>query len=112
MTLLVAISGTTPAHFRSITPEPISKPLASLIPTKSTLLYLVAISYRASFSAPVYNSYSTLSPHPYSNERLDSNKISQFTKTYDKENKYIGDPYDFINDKMKIFLNLCYHIDI
>lgn len=110
--LLAAILGTTPAYFRSPTPEPTSEPLAPSVPTMLASLYSVAIPYMAPSSAPVYNPYSTLPPYPYPNKRLDTNKISQFTKTYDKENKYTGDPYDLINDKMGIFLNLCYYMDI
>lgn len=112
MNLLAAILGTTPAYFRSPTPELMPEPLVPSVRTMSTSPYLVAIPSMAPSSIPVYDLYSTLPPHPYSNKRLDVNKISQFTKTYDKENKYTGDPYDLIDDKMRIFLNLCYYMDI
>ena len=31
---------------------------------------------------------------------------------YDKTSKYTSEPYDLLDDKMKVFLNVCFHIDI
>ncbi|KAM4067967.1 hypothetical protein HRG_009719 [Hirsutella rhossiliensis] len=38
-----------------------------------------------------------------SNERLDPAVSAQFLKTFDKDQKYTGEPYDLLDDKMKIF---------
>ena len=99
-------------------PSPIPKPSGPSAssaypgPSGSSAAYPVPVLYAPVPTSATYDPYTSLPPHPYPNERLDSSKLSQFTKTYDKDNKYTGDPYDLIDDKMRIFLNLCYHMEI
>ena len=59
-----------------------------------------------------YNPYRTLPPRRYRNERLDANLMSTFMKMYDKTKKYTGKPYDLLDDKLKLFLDVCYHIGV
>src|SRR6266516_2784041 len=61
---------------------------------------------------PVYDEYKSLPPRPVPNKRLDPTKSTQFVKTYDREKKYTGEPYDLLDDKMRIFFNICYHAEI
>lgn len=74
------------------------------------------VPYRPATSIPPNNShrdpYSTLPPIEISNQRLDPSKSTQFVKMYDKTSKYTGEPYDLLDDKLKIFLNVCFHTDI
>ncbi|XP_044724429.1 uncharacterized protein HRG_02325 [Hirsutella rhossiliensis] len=47
--------------------------------------------------------YKALPPRSVPNERLDPAVSAQFLKTFDKDQKYTGEPYDLLDDKMKIF---------
>lgn len=59
-----------------------------------------------------YDPYGTLPPQHVDNERLDLAKSAQFVKTFDDSRKYTGEPYDLLDDKMKMFFNICYHAEI
>ncbi|KAM4067767.1 hypothetical protein HRG_009842 [Hirsutella rhossiliensis] len=56
--------------------------------------------------------YKALPPRSVPNERLDPAVSAQFLKTFDKDQKYTGEPYDLLDDKMKIFFNICFHAQI
>lgn len=53
------------------------------------------------------NSYNTLPPEHIKNEDLDSYVLTHFTKLRDKDKMYTGEPYDILDDKLRIFLNIC-----
>lgn len=112
MNLLTVTLGTISVYFRSTMPEPIPDHLVSSIPIILASPYPVIILYIISFSTLVYNPYSILPPHLYLNKWLNANKISQFIKIYNKEKKYTKDLYDLIDNKIRIFLNFCYYMDI
>jgi hypothetical protein len=58
-----------------------------------------------------HNSYHNLPPVPIPNERLKSNKAALFIKMYDKNECYIGKPYNLFNDKLQTFFNICHNIE-
>ncbi|KAI1002729.1 hypothetical protein K3495_g5471 [Podosphaera aphanis] len=76
----------------------------------------IALPYDRTVSRPPFDRYydphSTLPPIDFPNQRLDPAKSTQFVRMYEKASKYTGEPYDLLDDKMKIFLNVCFHIDI
>jgi hypothetical protein len=59
-----------------------------------------------------YNPYRTLPPHRHKNERLDTSLMTTFIKMFEKDKKYTRQPYDLLDDKLKIFLDICYHVQI
>ncbi|KAM4067912.1 hypothetical protein HRG_009755 [Hirsutella rhossiliensis] len=77
---------------RNLIPSPIFPgKLSQDIPTQQTQTNLTGISR----TRPC--------PSFRSNERLDPAVSAQFLKTFDKDQKYTGEPYDLLDDKMKIF---------
>ena len=60
--------------------------------------------YTSQFCLVAYDPYSSLPPVPVPNERLDSSTMLQFIKTYDRNKMYTGNPYDLLDDKLKIFI--------
>ena len=61
---------------------------------------------------PPHDPYKTLPPRWSRNDRLDANKITQFSKLWDNSNKYTGNAYDLLDDKIKIFFSICWQVDI
>jgi hypothetical protein len=59
-----------------------------------------------------HNPYHDLPPVPVPNERLEPNKAALFMKMYDKNERYTGKLYDFFNDKLQTFFNICHNIKI
>jgi hypothetical protein len=59
-----------------------------------------------------YDPYSTLPPHHYDNERCELNLIGHFSKTFEKEKRYNGEPYNLLDDTLQIFFDICYHAGI
>ncbi|KAF7575713.1 hypothetical protein PtrM4_073370 [Pyrenophora tritici-repentis] len=59
-----------------------------------------------------YDPYKTLPPRWSRNDRLDANTITQFSKLWDNSNKYTGNAYDLLDDKIKIFFSICWQVDI
>jgi hypothetical protein len=43
---------------------------------------------------------------------LEPEKIARFIKSWDPAQKWSGDPYDLLDDKIKVFLNICYFNEI
>ena len=59
-----------------------------------------------------YDPYKTLPPRWCRNEKLNTNTITQFSKIWDNNKKYTRDAYDLLDDKIRIFFNICWQIDI
>jgi hypothetical protein len=59
-----------------------------------------------------YDPYKTLPPRWSRNDRLGANTITQFSKLWDHSNKYTGNAYDLLDDKIKIFFSICWQVDI
>ncbi|KAI0993120.1 hypothetical protein K3495_g15064, partial [Podosphaera aphanis] len=74
--------------------------------------YPVPTPYTPQLRSGTYDPYSSLPPVPVPNEQLDPSIMLQFTKTYDREKKYTGNAYDLLDDKLKIFFNICFHTRI
>ena len=74
--------------------------------------YPVQMQYMPQPNLPSYDPYSTLPPRPVPNARLDPSISSQFVKTFDRKKKYTGEPYDLLEDKLRMFFNICYHAEI
>lgn len=62
--------------------------------------------------APQYDPYKTLPPRRVPNQPLEPQRITQFSKAWDRKNKWTGKPYDLLDDKLRIFLNLCHYSGI
>ncbi|KAF2744305.1 hypothetical protein M011DRAFT_470717, partial [Sporormia fimetaria CBS 119925] len=60
----------------------------------------------------VHDPFRTLPPRWCRNEKLNANTITQFSKIWDNNKKYTGDAYDLLDDKIRIFFNICWQIDI
>jgi hypothetical protein len=56
-----------------------------------------------------HDPYFDLLPRPISNERLDPTKAAIIIKLWDKDKRYIGNIYDLLDDKMRLFYDICYH---
>ncbi|XP_044724655.1 GAG-pre-integrase domain-containing protein [Hirsutella rhossiliensis] len=54
--------------------------------------------------------YTTLPPADIPNGIVDANTQQKFTKIWDKEKNYTGEPYDLLDDKLRIFMSICYNI--
>ncbi|KAI0993883.1 hypothetical protein K3495_g14301 [Podosphaera aphanis] len=63
-------------------------------------------------STMLQNPYITLPPEPTINEDLDPHVLTQFAKLWDKGKMYTGEPYDILDDKLRIFLNICKFLKI
>ena len=61
---------------------------------------------------PPHDPYKTLPPRWSRNDRLDANTITQFSKLWDNSNKYTGNAYDLLDDKIKVFFSICWQVDI
>ncbi|KAF2023536.1 hypothetical protein EK21DRAFT_118683, partial [Setomelanomma holmii] len=59
-----------------------------------------------------HNPYKTLPPQWSCNDQLDANIITQFSKLWDNSNKYTGNAYDLLDDKIKVFFSICWQVDI
>ncbi|KAF7567022.1 DUF1421 multi-domain protein [Pyrenophora tritici-repentis] len=59
-----------------------------------------------------HDPYKTLPPRWSRNDRLEANTITQFSKLWDNSNKYTGNAYDLLDDKIKIFFSICWQVDI
>lgn len=53
------------------------------------------------------NSYNTLPPLQTENEGLNSFRITQFSKLWDHMRMYPGEPYEMLDDKLRILLDIC-----
>lgn len=56
--------------------------------------------------------YTKLPPDYVLNGLPDPDKISKFLKSFDNNYKWSGEPYDFLDDKVRIMLNICHFNDI
>ncbi|KAM4061611.1 reverse transcriptase (RNA-dependent DNA polymerase) [Hirsutella rhossiliensis] len=56
--------------------------------------------------------YTTLPPADIPNGIVDANTQQKFTKIWDKEKNYTGEPYDLLDDKLRIFMSICYNIQV
>lgn len=92
------------------TVQPTSDPYDWAPPRSST--YPATTPFPPPAVPPTYDAYKSLPPRPVPNEHLDPAKATQFIKTFDKEKKYTGEPYDLLDDKMRILFNICYHAEI
>jgi hypothetical protein len=72
-------------------------------------------------SVPPFTSQITPAPHdpyfdlllrPIPNKRLDSTKAAMVIKLWNKDKRYIGNAYDLLDDKIRLFYNICYHNEI
>ncbi|KAF1942217.1 hypothetical protein EJ02DRAFT_345997, partial [Clathrospora elynae] len=59
-----------------------------------------------------HDPYKTLPPRWSHNDRLNASTITQFSKLWDNSNKYTGNAYDLLDDKIKIFFSICWQVDI
>jgi len=59
-----------------------------------------------------HDPYKTLPPRWSRNDRLSANTITQFSKLWDNSNKYTGNAYDLLDDKIKVFFSICWQVDI
>ncbi|KAF1936906.1 hypothetical protein EJ02DRAFT_447775 [Clathrospora elynae] len=59
-----------------------------------------------------HNPYKTLPPRWSRNNRLNASTITQFSKLWDNSNKYTGNAYDLLDDKIKIFFSICWQVNI
>jgi hypothetical protein len=58
------------------------------------------------------NPYREIPPRRYPNKPLPLTVRTQFIKMVEKDMRYIGEAYDVIDDKVKLFLDLCYSAEI
>ncbi|KAI6249905.1 hypothetical protein HI914_02027 [Erysiphe necator] len=58
------------------------------------------------------NPYNTLPPLPTENEDLNPFDITQISKLWDYGKMYTGEPYDILDDKLRIFFNICKFLKI
>ncbi|KAH8742800.1 hypothetical protein F5883DRAFT_656357 [Diaporthe sp. PMI_573] len=59
-----------------------------------------------------YDPYKHLPPRHYDNDKLDPQKKMIFTKTWGNQSRWSGEPYDLLDDKLKVLLNICYFCDV
>ena len=90
--------------------QQMTNPYSWVPPKPST--YPVTAPFPPPVIPPTYDAYKSLPPRPVPNERLDPTKATQFIKTFDREKRYTGEPYDLLDDKMRILFNICFHAEI
>ena len=56
--------------------------------------------------------YKKLPPDDVKSERLDASLITHFTKNFDRDRKYNGDPYSLLDDALTTFFDICWHAQI
>jgi len=59
-----------------------------------------------------YDPYWTIPPIPYANKKTDPRQINQFIKHWKEEDKYTGDQYDLLDEKVRMFYSICRSADI
>jgi hypothetical protein len=88
---------------------------------ETRLVYEAFVARKPYSLVPPFTSQITPAPHdPYfdllprfiPNERLDSTKAAIMIKLWNKDKKYIGNAYDLLNDKVRLFYNICYYSKI
>ncbi|KJZ68969.1 hypothetical protein HIM_11642 [Hirsutella minnesotensis 3608] len=56
--------------------------------------------------------YTKLPPDDTPNTTVDSDVQQKFMKLWDKDQNYTGEPYDLLDDKLRIFMSICYNIQV
>ena len=56
--------------------------------------------------------YRKLPTDDMKNDMLESSMITHFSKNFDKEQKYSGEPYSLLDDTLTIFFDICWHAQI
>ncbi|KAI1101089.1 hypothetical protein F4804DRAFT_335626 [Jackrogersella minutella] len=57
-------------------------------------------------------SFWELPPRNVQNERLDPDLITKFAKCWNTKDSYTGDAYDILDDKVRMMLSECFHLQI
>ncbi|KJZ69538.1 hypothetical protein HIM_11080 [Hirsutella minnesotensis 3608] len=58
------------------------------------------------------DAYTKLPPDDIPNAAVNSDVQQKFMKLWDKEKSYTGEPYDLLDDKLRIFMSICYNIQV
>ncbi|KAM4062413.1 hypothetical protein HRG_011188 [Hirsutella rhossiliensis] len=56
--------------------------------------------------------YTKLPPDDIPNATVDGDTQQKFMKLWDKDKNYTGEPYDLLDDKIRIFMSICYNIQV
>ncbi|KAM4066206.1 hypothetical protein HRG_012064 [Hirsutella rhossiliensis] len=59
-----------------------------------------------------FGEYMKLPPDNIPNAIVDSDIQQKFMKTWNKDRNYTGEPYDLLDDKLRLFLSNCSHIQV
>ncbi|KAM4059821.1 polyprotein [Hirsutella rhossiliensis] len=59
-----------------------------------------------------FGEYMKLPPDNIPNAIVDSDIQQKFMKTWNKDRNYTGEPYDLLDDKLRLFLSNCSHIPV
>ncbi|KAM4064076.1 hypothetical protein HRG_012590 [Hirsutella rhossiliensis] len=63
-------------------------------------------------SSPTSSKRTQRFPADIPNDIVDADTQQKFTKIWDKEKNYTGEPYDLLDDKLRIFMSICYNIQV
>ncbi|KAM4067940.1 hypothetical protein HRG_009739 [Hirsutella rhossiliensis] len=64
-------------------------------------------------SEPMHpEAYTKLPPDDTPNAPVDADTQYMFMKLWDKDQNYTGEPYDLLDDKLRIFMSICYNIQV
>ncbi|KAM4066587.1 cwf18 domain containing protein [Hirsutella rhossiliensis] len=102
-----------PQPIKTLTSPPNAPTPAPTIQDKPapTSLTIHPTSYR--FQNPdLVNQYMKLPPDNIPNAIVDSDIQQKFMKTWNKDRNYTGEPYDLLDDKLRLFLSNCSHIQV
>ena len=94
--------------FRHPSIQPRAAPVATASPAP------IATEFPASVIAPTValDLYTTIPPEDFPNEPTDTDVQQRFTKIWNKRKTYTGEPYDLLDDILKVFLSVCFHNQI
>ncbi|KJZ69913.1 hypothetical protein HIM_10698 [Hirsutella minnesotensis 3608] len=56
--------------------------------------------------------YTKLPPDDIPNATVDGDTQQKFMKLWDKDKNYTGEPYNLLDDKIRIFMSICYNIQV
>ncbi|KAM4062481.1 hypothetical protein HRG_013656 [Hirsutella rhossiliensis] len=58
------------------------------------------------------DAYTKLPPDDTPNATVDADTQYMFMKLWDKDQNYTGEPYDLLDEKLRIFMSICYNIQV